>query len=814
MQSEKYVLWFEEVGIKDIGLVGGKNASLGELIQHLKAQGVRVPDGFAITSRAYWDFIKHNDLETKIRALLSDLKDMERSLEKAGRSIRRLFLSAKFPENMSKDIIEAYRELSRRYSVEEADVAVRSSATAEDLPDASFAGQQETILNVTGDVEILHHCLACFASLFTDRAIYYRVQKGFNHMDVALSIGVQKMVRSDLAGSGVCFSIDTESGFDRAAIVTASWGLGEMVVQGAVTPDEYRIFKPLLDKPGLRPIIHKEMGTKQSKMVYAKGTNATTKIVDTSHSERKSFVLNDDEILQMADWVARIEKHYGRPMDIEWAKDGVSGNLFIVQARPETVQSQKKGSEFKIYKLSEKGNVLTTGIAIGDAIAVGKAKVIKKAEDIAKFEDGCILVTEITDPNWVPIMKRARGIITDQGGRTSHAAIISRELGIPAVVGTDNATSRIKDGQEITLSCAEGNDGIIYEGTLRFETEDLNLADIPETKTQIKLNIASPAASFYWWRLPASGIGLARMEFIITNVIKIHPMALLKHPYIKDKEAIKIIDDMIEGFPNKKTFFVDNLARGIASIAAPHYPHPVIVRMSDFKTNEYADLIGGREFEPKEENPMLGFRGASRYYSDEYKEGFAMECEAIRKVRDEIGLNNVWVMIPFCRTLTEADRVLEELAKNGLRRGEGGLHVYVMAEIPANIILAEEFADRFDGFSIGSNDLTQLTLGVDRDSGELAYLFDERNDAIKRSIRDLITRAHKKGKHVGLCGQGPSDYPEFAEFLVEAGIDSMSLNPDKFIEVKKRIARLESGISETPAPVDIPMAPVTEVVRF
>jgi pyruvate,water dikinase len=669
---------------------------------------------------------------------------------------------------------------------------VRSSATAEDLPEASFAGQQESFLNVNGEAELLDSCRRCYASLFTDRAITYRREHGFDDMKVALSVGVQKMVRSDLAGAGVIFSIDTETGFQDVVVITAAFGLGETVVQGTVNPDEYLVFKPLLDKPGFKPIIEKSLGSKEKKLIYAMGGTKATKSIDTSKKERSAFVLSDDEILHLARWTASIEKHYGRPMDIEWAKDGETGEIFIVQARPETVQSRKEADVMKTYHLKEKGQRLLAGLSIGDAIAQGEVCLIKNVQDIRQFRGGAILVTEMTDPDWVPIMKQAAGIVTDQGGRTCHAAIVSRELGIPAIVGTGEATQMLKDGQPVTISCAEGDQGFIYEGLLDFEAVEVNLEGIPKTKTRIMMNIGSPAAAFRWWRLPCEGIGLARLEFIINNIIKVHPMALVKFAELKDREAKKQIEALTQGYADKSDYFVENLARGIAKIAASQYPEPVIVRMSDFKTNEYAHLIGGQEFEPREENPMLGFRGASRYYSDRYREGFALECRAIKKVREEIGLKNVIVMVPFCRTLKEADRVLETMAEHGLKRGENGLEIYVMAEIPSNIILAAQFAERFDGFSIGSNDLTQLTLGVDRDSALLADLFDERDEAVKSLVADLIAKAHKAGRKVGICGQAPSDYPEFAAFLVEAGIDSISLNPDSVIKIKQIVAEAEN----------------------
>ncbi|MDJ0596119.1 MAG: phosphoenolpyruvate synthase [Pleurocapsa sp. MO_226.B13] len=792
--ENSYIRWFADLTNEDVEVVGGKNASLGEMIGNLKEEGVRVPDGFGTTAEAYRQFLQHNHLEDQIKSQLADLEQQNQSLERVGKTIRRLFYQAKFPPEVEQAIRQAYRELSQKYDSQEADVAVRSSATAEDLPEASFAGQQETFLNVTGEEEVLAACRKCYASLFTNRAISYRQEKGFDDLEVALSIGIQKMVRSDRASAGVMFSIDTETGFPDVAIITAAWGLGENVVQGTVNPDQYTVFKPLL-KEGFEPIIEKVKGSKEKKMIYATEGSETIKNVPTSSKERQAFVLSDAEILQLARWAVTIESHYGKPMDIEWAKDGDTGELYIVQARPETVQSQKSASSLKTYKLKERGQEILAGLSIGDAIASGQVCRVKSSQDIDKVKDNSILVTEMTDPDWVPIMKRVAGIVTDYGGRTCHAAIVSRELGIPAIVGTGDATRTLEDEQEVTISCAEGDRGVIYRGLLAYATAEIDLEDVPETKTQIMMNIASPAAAFRWWRLPAQGIGLARMEFIINNLIKIHPMALVCYDELEDRQAWQQIRDITKGYKDKKDYFVENLAQGIGKIAASQYPHPVIVRMSDFKTNEYANLIGGQQFEPTEDNPMLGFRGASRYYSDRYQAGFALECLAIKQVREKVGFDNIKIMIPFCRTLTEADKVMAVLAENGLKRGENGLEVYVMAEIPANVELADEFSQRFDGFSIGSNDLTQLVLGVDRDSGELAHLFDERNLAIKRMIRRLIDTAKEKGRKVGICGQAPSDYPDFAAFLVEAGIDSMSLNPDSVIQVKRRVAEAENPSS-------------------
>lgn len=781
--STTFVRWLEELTNDDVPVVGGKNASLGEMIQSLENEGVRVPSGFATTADAYREFLKANNFDERLKNDLDKLNSDEQSLHKTGDTIRRMIRSGEFPKEIAEAIRAAYREMSDRYETDEVAVAVRSSATAEDLPEASFAGQQETYLNIAGEDDLLEACRKCYASLFTDRAIAYREEHGFDHLDVALSVGVQKMVRADQAGSGVMFSIDTETGFPDVVVISATWGLGENVVQGTVNPDEYRVFKPLLEDETLAPIIEKSLGDKEKTMVYATGGNKTTKNIDTPKKKRHQFVLSEDEILQLARWAVTIEQHYDKPMDMEWAKDGESGELFIVQARPETVQSRKEATSLKSYSLKEQGNRLVSGLAIGQAIAAGKVCVLHGPDEIDQFRDGAVLVTEMTDPDWVPIMKRAAAIVTDHGGRTSHAAIVSRELGLAAVVGTSDATEVLKDGQEVTISCAEGEEGQVYEGTLDFDEQDVNLEGLGEAPVCIMMNIASPGAALRWWRLPAKGIGLARMEFIINGAIKIHPLALTRFDQLEDREARSEIERLTRGYEDKTEYFVEKLARGIAAIAASQYPEPAIVRMSDFKTNEYADLVGGAQFEPKEENPMLGFRGASRYYSDDYRDGCALECRAIKRAREEIGLDNIVMMIPFVRSPEEADRVYEVLAENGLKRGENGLQVYMMCEIPSNIFLAEQFAERYDGFSIGSNDLTQLIMGVDRDSEKLRALFDERNEAVKTAIRDVIQRAHKKGCKVGICGQAPSDYPDFAEFLVECGIDSISLNPDSVISV-------------------------------
>jgi pyruvate, water dikinase len=789
------IRWFDDLSSDDTAVVGGKNASLGEMVAELGASGIRVPTGFATTATAYWQFIEHNELRPKIVEQLDRLTDGS-DLAEVGKRVRELFLDAEFPPALREAITKAYDELGGRLDRDEPDVAVRSSATAEDLPEASFAGQQETYLNITGADELLEACRRCYASLFTDRAINYRSERDFDHLEVALSIGVQEMVRSDLAGAGVMFTLDTDSGFPRTVLIDASWGLGESVVSGTVDPDEYLVFKPLLNgdtgRDHVCPIISRKLGEKRSKVVYRSSGSDPTEVVDTDHDEQTTYVLDDDEIVQLARWAVVIEDHYGSPMDIEWAKDGDRGGLFIVQARPETVHSRKGASMLTSYRLNEQGQRLVSGLAIGDAIAAGKVCVLESPDEIDRFEDGGILVTGITDPDWEPIMKRSAAIITDHGGRTSHAAIVSRELGVAAVIGAGDATSTLTDGQEVTVSCAEGDEGFVYDGVLEFEASDIDLSEVPDTRTRIMLNLADPAAAFRWWRLPSDGVGLARMEFIVNNHIKVHPMALV-HPDRVDDETRERILELTAGHDDTEKYFVEKLAYAIARISAASWPDPVIVRMSDFKTNEYARLIGGDVFEPSEENPMIGWRGASRYYHEDYREGFALECAALKRVRDEMGLTNTVVMIPFCRTVAEADRVLETMADHGLVRGRNGLEIYVMAEIPSNIVLAADFAERFDGFSIGSNDLTQLILGVDRDSDVLEALFDERDPAVTRSIDSLIAAAHERARPVGFCGQRPSDDPDYAALLVRSGIDSISIAPDTFLAVKQHVADAESG---------------------
>ncbi|GIK49835.1 MAG: phosphoenolpyruvate synthase [Alphaproteobacteria bacterium] len=789
--APSWIIPFEALGRGDVARVGGKNASLGEMVQNLGQRGVRVPTGFATTADAYWRFIDDNGLRDVIAGALAELAAGRAPLAEVGRMLRRAIERGVWPEEVANSIAAAYRALAASAGRNDTDVAVRSSATAEDLPDASFAGQQETYLNVRGEEAVLDACRRCYASLFTDRAISYREAKGFDHLKVALSVGVQHMVRADRAGAGVMFSIDTETGFDKVVVIDAAWGLGETVVQGMVDPDEYQVFKPLLDATGLAPIIERKIGAKAKKLIYASG-GAATRLAATSRAEQGAAVLSDREILCLARWAVVIEEHYGRPMDMEWAKDGQTGELFIVQARPETVQSRKGEGALMSYSIKAKGRTLATGLAIGDAVVAGPVCLIASPRDIERFVDGSVLVTTTTDPDWVPIMKRAAAIVTDHGGRTSHAAIVSRELGLPAIVGTGNATHVLHDGQDVTVSCAEGDQGFVYEGEAAVEAQVIDSAALPGTRTHVMLNLANPATAFRWWRLPADGVGLARMEFVISNHVKVHPMALVRFDALRDEGAKAAIAELTQGYDDRTDYFVDRLSRGLARIAAAFHPKPVIVRMSDFKTNEYANLIGGAEFEPKEENPMLGFRGASRYYSPRYREGFALECRAIRRLREVLGFRNVLVMIPFCRSVEEADKVLEVMAENGLERGKDALEVYVMCEIPSNVILAKEFAERFDGFSIGSNDLTQLTLGVDRDAEDLARLFDEQNAAVKWMIEQVIVAAHSADAKVGICGEAPSNHPEFAQFLVERDIDSISVSPDSFVAVKRAVAAAEA----------------------
>ncbi|MDW8097484.1 MAG: pyruvate, water dikinase [Aquificaceae bacterium] len=847
----KYLVWLDEVGIEDIPLVGGKNASLGEMIRNLSSLGVNVPYGFVVTSEAYYEYIRYNRLEEEIRRVLQglDTKNVA-DLARRGHTVRELIKGGEFPKEIEEGIKEYYQKLSERYRSFAVDVAVRSSATAEDLPDASFAGQQETYLNVVGAENVLTAVKNGFASLFTDRAISYREAFGFDHFKVGIAMGVQKMVRSDVGASGVMFTLDTETGFKDVVVINATYGLGELLVQGMVTPDEYMVFKPTL-QAGYSAIIEKKLGRKDRKMVYGVGQERV-KVVNVALQEQKHFALSDDEILQLARWGILIEEYYSRrrgrwmPMDIEWAKDGLLNQLFIVQARPETVHSRKEENFLKVYKFTQPleervKKRLVYGIAVGDKIAHGKVRVIHDLENAGDFQEGEILVTDITDPDWEPIMKKASGIVTNRGGRTAHAAIVARELGIPAVVGTQKATELLKTGMEVTLSCAEGEVGYIYEGFVPFEVETINLQNIPRTKTKIMMNVGNPESAFKYSSIPNDGVGLAREEFIIANYIKIHPLALLhynelkklyeelkaqallddrgnvsigviyrhaKEPLLgrlakgKDRKLVNLqrlvedIENLTFGYEDKAQYFVKKLSYGIAKISSAFYPNPVIVRFSDFKSNEYRGLIGGELFEPEEENPMIGWRGASRYYSEAYKPAFGLECQAILRVRNKMGLTNTKVMVPFCRTPEEGEKVLRVMEEYGLRRGDNGLEVYVMAELPSNVVLADRFAEIFDGFSIGSNDLTQLALGLDRDSGLVAHLYDERNEAVRRLIAQLIHIAKEKGKKVGICGQGPSDFPEFAVFLVEQGIDSISLNPDSVFKTMLVVWQAENRMKE------------------
>ncbi len=789
-----FVIPFKELTIKDIPFAGGKNASLGEMYRELGKKGIKIPNGFAVTAYSYNYFLEKANIKTEIEKILSTLKTKDtRNLMAHGKKIRNTILKAEIPEEIQKEIISNYKRLSKQYGEKYTDVAVRSSATAEDLPDASFAGQQETFLNIRGEKAILEACKKCFASLFTNRAISYREDKGFNHFDIALSIGIQNMVRSDLSSSGVMFSIDTESGFKDAVYITGIYGLGENIVQGAVNPDEFYVHKPTLKK-GYKSIISKKVGDKRIKMIYNSKGPKPVKNIPVSETLRHSFCITDEEILTLARWTVIIEEHYNKPMDMEWAKDGKTGQLFIVQARPETVQSQKDVNILEEYILKDKGEILAVGNSVGAKIGSGKVRIIKDVSGIHDFKKGEVLVTEMTDPDWEPIMKIASAIVTDKGGRTCHAAIISRELGIPAIVGTNNATEKLKNKELVTVSCAEGEKGFIYKGKLKYEIKKHNLGKIPKTKTKIMMNLGTPERAFEQSFIPNEGVGLAREEFIINSHIKIHPNALIDFNKLKDKKVKQKIEEITKGYNDKKQFFVDKLAEGIGMIAAAFYPKDVIVRTSDFKTNEYRNLIGGKNYEPKEDNPMIGWRGASRYYDKKYQKAFELECLAFKKVRNEFGLKNVKIMIPFCRTIEEGKKVQTIMAKYGLKRGKDGLEIYVMCEIPANIILADEFSEIFDGFSIGSNDLTQLTLGLDRDSEIIAHIGNEKNQAVKKFISEVIKKAKKNKKKIGICGQAPSDFPDFAQFLVREGIDSISLNPDTIIKTTLKIAEQEKKL--------------------
>ncbi|MBM4308691.1 MAG: phosphoenolpyruvate synthase, partial [Deltaproteobacteria bacterium] len=799
MGNRPYVLWFDEIGLSDLPLVGGKNSSLGEMRRELTRLGVNVPNGFAVTVNAYHDFLDEGSVQEwqyimkkpgvreNIRDILADLDvDDVENLSERGSRVRRLLYSLEFPRGIVEEVIKAYRKLCKEYG-EDTDVAVRSSATAEDLPTASFAGQQETYLNIRGEYALIQACKRCFASLFTNRAISYRTHRGFDHFQVALSIGVQKMVRSDKACSGVMFTIDTESGFPHVVYITGSYGLGENIVQGVINPDEFYVFKPRLSQ-NYKPIIQKTLGTKEIKMVYAMEGEGSTKNIPSSLQERSSFILGEEEIIRLAQWGVIIEDHYSKkagnytPMDIEWAKDGMTQQLFILQARPETVKSQRNMNVLETYVLKGRGRVLAQGRSVGEKIGAGPVHVLSSVKEIDQFKKGEILVTQMTDPDWEPIMKTASGIVTDRGGRTCHAAIISRELGIPCVVGTVNGSEVLGDYRSATVCCSEGETGLVYEGILDYEVRHFDMEHLEKPKTQIMMNVGDPDNAFHLSFIPNDGVGLARLEFIINNVIRIHPMALVHFDSLRDDHVRKEIEQLTVGYEDKKVYFIDRLSQGVAKIASAFYPRDVIVRMSDFKTNEYANLIGGSQFEPVEDNPMIGYRGASRYYDEEYQEGFELECLAMKKVRDEMGLTNVKLMIPFCRTVEEGRLVVAEMRKYGLIQGRNGLEIYMMCEVPSNVIMADEFSEIFDGFSIGSNDLTQLVLGLDRDSEKIARIFDERDPAVKKMVQWVIEKAKKNGRKIGICGQAPSDYPEFAEFLVRCGIDSISLNPDTVIK--------------------------------
>lgn len=795
MSHARRIIRFAELAIDDIGLVGGKNSSLGEMIQHLATSGIRVPEGFAVTATAYREYVDHNDLGSVIAEQIKVLHRDPDRLREVGTAIRREFAAAETPAEVAESLVAAYTELSTEHGTAELAVAVRSSATAEDLPEASFAGQQESYLNVVGIPALLEAYRNCVTSLFTDRAIAYREEHGYDHMDVALSVGVQRMVRSDRWGAGVMFTLDTESGFPRLVIIDAAWGLGEAVVKGEVDPDRYRVFKPLLADPGAVPVVSRSLGGKEIKIVYSTSGAGSTETVPCSASERHARVLDDADILALARWAVLIEDHYRRPMDIEWAKDGDTRELFIVQARPETVQALREAATLVHCTVTGKGSVLVEGLSVGDGVAAGPVCVLESAAEAGRFPDGGVLVAGITDPDWMPVLRKAAAVVTDRGGRTSHAAIVSRELGVPAVLGTGHGSRVLRDGQLVTVSCAEGDVGYVYEGEAEVQREEVRIDALPVTRTKVMLSLSNPAAAFQWWRLPADGVGLARIEFVITEHIRVHPMALAHPERVTDGNVRQAINLLTRDYDSPEEYFVDRLSAGVAAICAAYHPKPTIVRLSDFKTNEYAGLLGGTPFEPDEANPMIGWRGASRYYHPGYQDGFVLECRAIRRVREEMGFANLAVMVPFCRTPHEADRVLAVMADEGLVRGHDGLQVHVMAEIPSNIILAEAFAERFDGFSIGSNDLTQLTLGVDRDSALLAREFGADNPAVLHLIRDLIGRAHVAQRHVGFCGQAPSNDPHYAQVLVAAGIDSISVTPDSFVAVKHQIAAAEARSS-------------------
>jgi len=790
MSSKNFIKFFNELRIKDVPIVGGKNASLGEMYQKLSNQGINVPYGFATTSNAYNYFLEKSGLKNRLKEILKGLNTHNvKDLMIRGKKAREEILKTELPKDLAKEVILAYKKLSAFYKKNNISVAVRSSATAEDLPDASFAGQQETYLNVSGEKDLLIAVKKCIASLFTNRAISYRVDKGFNHFDIALSVGIQKMSRSDIGSSGVMFTIDTESGFRNAVLIHSIYGLGENIVQGKVNPDQFFVFKPT------KKIIYRSIGKKAIKMIYNKGSKPV-KDVPVKHEDQIKFSISDEQVIKLAEWGMIIEKHYGKPMDIEWAYDGLDKKLYIIQARPETVESGKNLNVLERYKLQKKSKVIVSGQSVGSKIGQGEASRIMDVKDINKFKPGQVLVTDMTDPDWEPIMKIASAIVTDKGGRTCHAAIISREMGIPCVVGTNDGSKKLKDGLAVTVDCSEGDIGFVYQGKLNFKIEKTDIGKIKRPKTKIMMNIAEPNTAFASSFIPNDGVGLARLEFIINNYIKVHPLALINYNNLKDKKVKKEIDKITIGYKNKSQFFVDRLSQGIAMIAAAFYPKDVIVRLSDFKSNEYANLIGGKDYEPIESNPMIGWRGASRYYSKEFLPAFKLECQALKKVRDEIGLKNVKIMIPFCRTIEEGLRVQKIMEENGLKRGKNGLEIYVMAEIPSNIILAEKFSKIFDGFSIGSNDLTQLVLGIDRDSGgtlEVVGKSNEKNEAVKIMIKNLISIAKKNKTKIGICGQAPSDFPDFAEFLVGCGIDSISLIPDSIIKTTLVVNKKEKS---------------------
>lgn len=805
LTTKFFTIKLGEIDLSKVNLVGGKNASLGTMIQNLKPLGIKIPDGFAVTVSAYKEFIEFNGLEEKITSLINQIPENNIELLKEnGEAIRNLITKGKWPDYLVKEIKESYNNLSNQYGVESVDVAVRSSATCEDLPEASFAGQQESFLNVNGFKSVLSSITECFASLFNDRAISYRQSLEIDLSDIGISVCVQKMVRSDLGASGVAFSLDTESGFKDVVLINGAYGLGESIVQGAIATDEFLVYKPLL-KEGYSAIIEKKLVTKEKQLVYSKTEESGLEEIDVVKEKQTEFCLSDEQVLQMSKWICLIEEYYSKfynkwcPMDIEWALDGQTNSLYIVQARPETVHSNKEKGSFMSYKLkaNSENKKIVSGIAVGDGIGQGKVRKLVSMDEYYKvshinpFKKGDILVTEMTDPNWEPLMKIAGGIITDRGGRTCHAAIVAREIGVPAIVGTGNGTALLNEQNEVTVSCAEGSEGNVYEGKVPYEVERTNLNTLPKVKTDIMLNVGSPDLAFKFCQIPNSGVGLAREEFIINNYIKAHPLALLKHRNIGDELLSKEIENLTKGYKNEKEFFIEKLSYGIGKIGAAFYPKDVIVRLSDFKTNEYRNLLGGHHFEPNEENPMLGWRGASRYYSEVYEEAFGLECKAIKKAREEMGLKNIIIMVPFCRTVEELQKVYATMEKYGLKRGEEGLQVYLMAELPSNILMAEEFAAHIDGFSIGSNDLTQLVLGVDRDSELVAHVYDERSPAVKKAISNLIKVAKETQTKVGICGQGPSDYPDFANFLVNESIDSISVTPDSVLKTLKSIASIE-----------------------